>query len=224
MTVALLVMTDGRDGYLGPCLASVADYVRDAPISEWWMHDDTGDPDVRKALTVRWPHFRQIGGGPRRGFGGAISWAWTVLTAYSQARYVLHVEQDFVFTRPVDVPAMAAVLDARPYLTQMALRRQPWNRAEHAAGGVVEQHPADYTEVTDGGHVWLEHTRFWTTNPSLYPRSLCSRGWPDGLESEGRFGIALFGQDPAARAGFWGARGDGPWVEHIGHERVGVGY
>ena len=66
MTVALLVMTDGRYGYLGPCVASAAEHLRGGPITEWWMHDDTGDPAQRRALAAHLPHFEQIGAGPRR--------------------------------------------------------------------------------------------------------------------------------------------------------------
>jgi hypothetical protein len=220
--IALLVMTDGRDGYLKRCLeAATFTYDGDA---EFWMHDDTGDDAYRARLADEYPLFTQLGEGPRRGFGGAIAHAWRRLVTDSQARFVFHLEDDFLLTRPVNLSHLAEALDARPYLTQMALRRQPWNPAERAAGGLVEQHPDDYVEVRDGEHAWLEHRRFWTTNPSLYRRSLCSRGWMDSPHSEGFFGIQLFGQDPARRSAFWGARDSGVWAEHIGHERVGTGY
>ena len=55
-------------------------------------------------------------------------------------------------------------------------------------------------------------------------------GWPDGAESEGRFGIGLrtdgFDSVPGARVrfGYWGGRLSGEWVHHIGHRRAGVGY
>jgi hypothetical protein len=223
VSVALLVMTDGRDGYLGPAVASAAEHLHGS-IVEWWMHDDTGDPDQRAALAARYPHFEQVGAGSRRGFDGAIGRAWQVLADRSTADWVFHLEQDFLLRRPVDLDAMAAVLAAHPYLTQMALRRQPWSRPERVSGGVVEMHPEAYTDrADDQGRCWLEHRLFWTTNPSLYPAGLCRRGWPVGPQSEGRFALEVF-TDLGARAGYWGARTDEPWVEHIGHERVGHGY
>jgi hypothetical protein len=123
-------------------------------------------------------------------------------------------------------------MDANPHLVQMALRRQPWNAAERAAGGVVEQHPEAYTERRDkAGNVWLEHRLFWTTNPHLFRRSLCRMGWPNVPRSEGEWSHYLLrqgtwdgvaGDDVAF--GYWGARDSGPWIEHVGHRRVGTGY
>jgi len=220
----MLVMTDGRDDYLRACIEQPSPAGWNL-VTEWWMHDDTGDDAYRAELADRYPAFRQIGDGPRRGFGGAIARAWSVLRAQSAATFVLHLEADFLVVQPVDLVELVRVLAMHPHLAQIALRRQPWNPDEIAAGGVVEQHPDDYTEVCDDqGAVWLEHRRFFTTNPSLYRRSLCGRDWPTGRESEGRFGLALFAEDPATRCAFWGARDSGVWVEHIGHERVGTGY
>lgn len=223
--IALLVMTDGRDEYLDRCLTQPMDnLVGFGLVTEWWMHDDTGDEAYRSALAVRYPSHTPLHEGPRRGFGGAIGHAWERLRQESDAEFILHLEADFLFTKEVDLAALVDVLRARPYLTQMALRRQPWNEQERAAGGVVEQHPDDYTEAHCHAEAWLEHRRFWTTNPCLYRRSLCERGWPSGANSEGHFGVSLFAEDPARRSAFWGARDSGVWVTHIGAERVGHGY
>lgn len=223
--IAALVMTDGRDAVLDKMMAAWAPVLEHDLVTEHWFHDDTGDDGHRFALTLQYPAFGNLAlGRARAGFGGAIQHAWRQLARTSAARYVLHLEDDFTPAQPIDLAAMIRTLDEQPHLTQVALRRQPWNEAEHAAGGVVEQHPDDYVEVRDGEAVWLEHRRFWTTNPSLYRRSLCERGWPSGTNSEGRFGVDLFASDPALRSAFWGARDSGVWVEHIGNERVGTGY
>lgn len=223
MTIALLVVTDGRLDYLEQCIASAEQNLYGS-ISERWMYDDTGDDEHRRWLCGRFPQFIHVDDGPRQGFGGAINAAWRQLVACSVASYVFHVEQDFTFNRPVDLDAMTYVLDTHKHLIQLALRRQPWNPAEHAAGGVIEQYPDDYTECTDGEYQWLEHRRFFTTNPSLYRWQLMTRGWPDGEQSEGRFGFRLMTEDGFARFGFWGRREDPPAVHHIGQERVGHGY
>ena len=228
--VALLVMTDGRDDYLVHCLASVAERVR-GPISEWWMFDDTGDRAYRARLADRYPRFTHINGGRRQGFGGAIRYAWERLRADSDADYVFHVEQDFTFSREVDLSEMAEVLDEQPHLVQLALRRQAWSADEHAAGGVVQRHPEAYRETGDErGRRWLEHRLFFTTNPSLYRRSLCGAGWPTGEKSEGMFSVRLCetglpGVAPAdLRFGYWGAFDSGEWVHHIGRSRARGGY
>lgn len=228
MSVALLVMTDGRDEYLERTLASVSEML--PGLGSLWMHDDTGNDAYRAQLAARYPLFTQLGQGPRRGFGGAIRWAWANLATRATDRYVFHLEADFTFRTPVDWRHLAEVLELYPQLVQLALRRQAWNAAEIAAGGVIEQHPGDYTEHRYAGATWLEHRRFFTTNPCLYRRSLCGTGWPDVQFSEGMFGQrVLAGGTPEASAeqvrfGFWGARADPPAVEHIGTHRAGMGY
>jgi hypothetical protein len=128
---------------------------------------------------------------------------------------VFHLEDDFTFNRPVDLGAMAASSIENPNLVQLALRRQPWNDEERAAGGIVEQHPDDYDRpLRPHGHEWLEHRRFFTTNPSLYRRSLCALGWPDVEQSEGHFTHQLTRPRRALRV--LGPRHSGEWVTHIG--------
>lgn len=221
--ICLLVMTDGRDELLARTIESARASLT-GPITERVIYDDTGDPEHRNDLRARYPDFLVFGVG-RQGFGGAIASAWTVLRSASQARFVFHLEDDFVFGRPVDLAAMARVLDANYELVQLALRRQPWNEEERAAGGIIEQYPDDYDENWNGaGAHWLEHRRFFTTNPSLYRRKLLTdHDWPEVEHSEGVFTHQLL-TDPDTRFGFWGARDSGEWVEHIGVERAGIGY
>lgn len=223
MTICLLVVTDGREDYLTESVASALANL-DGPITEQVMFDDTGDPDYREHLAVRFPTFDLIHAGPRQGFGGAIQAAWSYLAERSHARFVWHHEQDFTYNRPVDLEAIAATLDDSPQLVQLALRRQPWNEHERLAGGIVEQHPDAYVDCFGPHGAWLEQRMFFTTNPSLYRRSLCSNGWPEGANTEGRFSHQLMQSDEAVRFGFWGARDSGEWVNHIGRERVGMGY
>lgn len=201
MTFALLLISDGRDEYRARTLASAKENL---PEPDWFI--EVADPEHRL------------------GFGGAIRKGWRRILAQTEAEYVFHLEADFVFNRPVYIAEMAAVLSARPHLVQLALRRQPWNAEEKAAGGIVEMHPEDYIECDLNGWRWLEHARFFTTNPCLYPREVCEYGWPDGEESEGRFGIGLRDRHPELRFGFWGSKDSGEAVEHIGVERKGNGY
>ena len=225
--ILLLVMTDGRRSCIERTLASAHERLR-GPISRRIIHDDSADPTYRAWLLRTFPDFEVVSTGRRSGFGGAIRSAWSHLARTADqdvAKYVFHLEDDFVFRRDVDVTLMAGVLAAQPRLVQLALRRQPWNDAERAAGGIVEQHPTAYTEVkVDARTAWLEHRLFFTTNPSLYRRSLTWRGWPEGSHSEGRFGIKLLEELPDARFAFWGTRDSGEWVEHIGDVRTGIGY
>lgn len=232
--IALLVMTDGRLNCLQRTIPSFL-FAVDRPdlVTELWIHDDSGDPAYHDTLVELFGPvgFRVVSTAGRSGFGGAIRSAWRTLREHSTAPYVFHLEDDFVFPRMVPLSDMVEVLGSIPRLAQMALRRQPWNAEERAAGGIVEQHPEDYGEhhiFVPGTNLrqvnWLEHRRFFTTNPGLYRRTLVtSRDWPDGANSEGRFGIDLFA-DGILTAGYWGTRDSGVWCEHIGLARVGTGY
>lgn len=220
--IGLLVMTDGRRDCIARTIPSALDNLK-GTISFGVIHDDSGDRDYRRWLVREFPDFEVRSTAGRSGFGGAIRSAWGYLETVPGLTYVFHLEDDFTFNWPVDLNAMRKILNARPYLVQLALRRQPWNDEERKAGGIVEQHPDDYEQQVDGFDVWLEHRRFFTTNPSLYRRSLLDVGWPDTAQSEGMFTHQLLA-DPEVRFGFWGARTSGQWVHHIGNQRVGTGY
>lgn len=227
--IALLVMADGREDYLAQCIASARENLA-GQITERWLYDETGDDAYRARLGQLYPEFIRIGVGPRRGFAGAIQDAWRHMLWYSRAEWVFHLEQDFTFNSPLNLDRVVEVIADLPYLVQMALRRQPWNDQERAAGGIVEQHPDDYVEGWSLGRAWLEHRRFFTTNPSLYRRSLCETGFHDPPHAEGMFTHRLLREGlpgvPAEkiRFGYWGSRNSRPWVEHIGYVRAGHVY
>lgn len=222
VSTALLVMTDGRDCIHETIDSALRNLYPLSEITEMWIHDDSASKAHTLQLIKRYPEFTVVSWESRRGFGGAIQGAWQVLREMSEADYVFHLEDDFTFNRPVDLLGMQRLLTERPKLSQVALRRQPWNDAERAAGGVVEQWPYTYHDHADHDLAWLEHGNFFTTNPCLYRSTLMDRTWPDGKESEGHFGMAL--KESGMNFAFWGSRDSGEWVTHIGHERNGLGY
>lgn len=199
MSVCLLTIGDGRDE------------LHDRSIESAKMH------------LPQFAHLVQIDDRDHQlGFAGAIASGWRQV-AMTAADWVFHLEADFIFNRPVDIAGMIHVLSEHRKLVQLSLKRQPWNKDERAAGGVVEAHPDDFTQITDAGHVWTEHRRYWTTNPSLYSVNWCRQGWPLEERSEGMWTQRLI-EDAAVRFGIWGAKFDPPAVEHIGTERAGHGY
>lgn len=221
--VCLLVITDGRRDCISRTIPSALGNLKGS-ITRKLIYDDSGDDGHHDWLVDTFPGF-EVFSHPmgRQGFGGAIRAAWAHLHDILEP-VVVHVEDDFLFNRQVPLDEMIAVLQANPHLLQMALRRQPWNDEERAAGGIVELHPDDFYDRTDGVHHWLEHRRFWTTNPCVYRSEIMwKHPWPKGPNSEGRFTIDLC-RSPKVRFGFWGARDSGEWVEHIGTERIGTGY
>lgn len=220
--IALLVMTDGRDTIYQTI--PTAEAFLDGPISERWIHDDSGDPANTEKLRRIFPEWTVVSTAGRSGFGGAIRSAWHTLREQSSADFVFHLEDDFTFHRLVPLDQLALLLLRHPELAQVALRRQPWNAEELAAGGIVELHPDDFVDEHDPYFDldYLSHRRFFTTNPGLYRRELMARDWPEGAESEGRFSIEVFAD--GFRSAYFGARDSGEWCHHIGRHRVGTGY
>lgn len=199
MTVCLLLISDGRDEYRDRTMASAKEML---PQPNWMVEIDDSDH--------------------RLGFAGAIAEGWRQVRE-TGAEWVFHLEGDFTFGEPIAVDRMIAVLERKPYLAQMTLKRQPVNAEEAAAGGLVERSPDAFTQKVEHGDAWTEHREYWSTNPCVYASAFCAQGWPQVDKSEGIFTHRLL-EDPDLRFGMWGAKYDPPRVEHIGVERAGHGY
>lgn len=196
MSTCLIVICDGRDQIHQRALASAEENLP-------WFDQVVEVDDRDHAL----------------GYAGAIRTAW----AQVEADWVFHFEADFLFKAPVPVGQMIRLIERRPYLRQVALKRQAWNPYEKQAGGVVELDPDVFIEQSDQVCTWTEHRRFFTTNPSVYPAGICRIGWPHQQESEGYFTYRLL-VDPLVRFAYWGPKLSQPLVEHIGLGRRGTGY
>lgn len=222
--ICALVRTDGRRDYIESAIQSLEEMVT-GPITRRIIHDDSGDPNYAGWLAATFPGWQIHSTGSRSGFAGAIQSAWRLLEDV-ESYYVFDVEDDFIYNEPVDLDALVELLRMRPYLAQIALKRQPWGT--EPPGGFMAQAPSWYVQWPG----WVETRRNWTTNPSVYRRDLVYLGWPDAPDSEGYFGFALkedFGLPWGIEAGdvqfgIWGRIDDPPAIDHIGEERIGVGY
>lgn len=199
MSVCLLRIRDGRDAYHEASLASAQEML---PVFDEIVTIDDRAHEL--------------------GFAGAIADGWRQVLG-TGCDWVMHLELDFTFNAPVDVHRMIEVLQRRWDIAQIVLKRQAVNAEEKAAGGIVEVHPADFTQIHDGGCVLTTHRRFWSTNPSIYSTRWCRLGWPQQQHSEGVFTHQLLA-DPVLRFAFWGAKHAPPLVRHIGDIRAGGGY
>lgn len=199
-----LVMTDGRDGLLAHTLETMNQFLDPAP-QRTIIHDDTGSAGHRRMLQLRYMGVAEvIGTGPRRGFAGAIQHAWRMIGEdYAPSPFIFHTEDDMALIGPVDLREMAHALIAFPDVAQLALLRGPVNASEESAGGVIEQRPGHYlTEhCLAGCCTWRSHTLYWTTNPSLFRTDILSLGWPDGPDSEAKFGPHVLNHLNALRGG-----------------------
>lgn len=223
--ITLLVMTDGRMRYLRETVAAAeAPWKLFGAVTRRLIHDDSGDPAFAKWLHKEYgDRFEIYSTGRRSGFGGAIISAWEQLQSDNN-EWIFHLEDDFIIQELIPLSEIITIMNRNPHIVQMALRRQPWNEQEKAAGGVVQLDPDSYTEVDNGLHTWLEHRNFFTTNPSLYRKSLLDYGWPTGNSSEGKFTHKVFNSDSSLVSGYWGGIDVKPQVIHIGDYRNGAGY
>lgn len=204
MSVALVVVTDGRWDYLSRTLAA-ARYALLYPFAHLRIVDDSGTGDP-----VIWPDgFEVIRHPARRGLAAAVRTAWTGLPP--EIDFVWHLEEDFLLAESVDVDGMAVCLKEHPELAQLVLKRQPWAPVEVEAGGIIETAPGDY-EDRDG---YVEHRRIFSLNPCLIPRDVIDLGWPAGNEAEFTRQLVEAGRTFA----FWGRREDPPRCVHIGAHR-----
>lgn len=219
--VTLVVFTDGRRDCLEQTLASASENLSGVEFSHRVMVNDSLNAEYAEWLLDTYHDFEHIRHTEKKGFCGAIQSAWRSLTPDTQ--YVFHLEDDFIFNRPVPLHDMIAVLDANPNLVQIALRRQAWSADEVLAGGVVEMWPEEYAGTGSNFGNWLEHRLFFTTNPSIYPVHITTAGWPDAPACEQKFTDSVL-EDPDACFAYWGKRTDDPWVRHIGNVRAGEGY
>lgn len=217
----LLVLTNGRREWIGRTLASIEKHV--APIDRRLIVDDSGDGEYVEWLRASFPGVR-VDGHRHLGHGPAVHRALLTAAAIG-AEWVFVCEDDMEFTERIDLTAMVSVMDDRPGLVQMVVRRQAWFPTELEAGGMIERFdPHAFTEHTDGANHWLEHRLFYSMNPHLVRRTfLAGHPWPPRPNSEHHFSRRLFA-DRSLRSGLWGKRDDPPRVIHIGTDRTGTGY
>lgn len=226
--IAALMITDGRrPEYLRMALDAWSENLVGVDIC--YLYDGSGGSvEVFEAVPPEWVVYIPGNRGERTpppGFAEAIREAWAFASDDRiDASHILHLEDDFIPTGPVDVTEMAAILDEYPRFSQVALMRQPWSPEEKAAGGIIETDPLAYWDV-EGAVTpdFIEHRKFFTTNPCLIPRRIfAEKTWPEAPDSERKF------SDELVRDGFGfcflGRRNDPPRVLHIGAERVGEGY
>lgn len=212
-TLAVLTHNDAR--HLEDCLASFRRFVNPEPATSVLVIDGPVDPGFQRANDAGIDTVDIIV--PQGGFCQATRALWCLAAALPN-EWVFWLEGDFLFTRPVDLVAIARTLDRHPDLAQMSLMRNAANSEETAAGGLVPLHPDWFQWHTD----FMSQQTYWTTNPALTRASLMrEHDWPLTPRCEGVFTAQLKDARAGTRFGVWGS-GE-PWVQHVG-VRNGIGY
>lgn len=220
--VDVICLTAGRQEYLTRTLASFTERVH-GTIANRTIIDDSGNERYGRWLKSRYPDWEIHSTGGKTGFTKAIRAAWWHERHRAKGSpYIFHLEEDFVFDRDVDLGEdMIPILERNRKIAQVALLRAPFFPPEIEAGSIINEDPGAYEQQTDGERTWLVHQKFFTTNPSVYRRSLImSAQWPNVRHSETAFTRRMVQR--GHRFAFLG-EGDS-YVTHIGVERTNHGY
>jgi hypothetical protein len=201
VNIALMVITDGRWDYLQQTLQSASECLN-YPFSQRLLVDDSGE-----SVGFAPDGFDIIRNLPRKGLAGAIQTGWDHLN--EDIDFVFHLEDDFVFPEPVDIPWMVEYLKADPSLAQIALHRQPWSPEERQAGSIYNLSPERFTQRPG----WISQRHLFTFNPCLYPVEITK--YTADLEAE----LTAALKSDGWQFGYLGNLDDEPRCLHIGVRR-----
>jgi hypothetical protein len=222
------IFNDGRNDYLEQTLSTFSEQVVFPEKPFKILFDDMPDGrDVAflKRLAVRFGIDEVVLNDVNVGLFANVMQAWASLPPGTQ--HVFHLENDFVFHVPVDVAAMARVLD-NPTICNVTLLRQAWYQDERRAGGLFANSPGAFSEREVNGIAVCLHREYFGFNPGLYRsdvvRVLPEPSWPSGcipwLEQIVR--DQLLAEDASRQFAVLGRLSDPPRVLHIGYRRVGT--
>lgn len=221
MKVLLGIIGNGRADLLERTVASLEEKVK-YPFFKRILIDDTGRAEYAVELEEKYgTRYHIIAHPENRGLSGSVRTLWEAAQILD-VDYIFHVEEDFTFNADIDIEKLISILTMAPHLWQVALKRQPVNPEEAEVGGFMQQDPGAYTQYYsnhDPSLVWVEHRKFFTLNPCLYPLSITRPLWPKG-GGEREFSQHVF-QNPENACAFFGAVDDPPLVDHIGNYRGG---
>ena len=223
-SIAWAVTTDGRKEFIEAAMPTWHDLTGN--VIARIIVDDSGDPAYREWLRATYGGADIVHvGGDRMGYNAAMKRMREVGLA-TGADYIFHLEDDFKLMRPLDLDDLTSVMEANPMLAQMALVRGPWYHNEVAHGGMIQALKAQgcaFTECGWGGTYWIEHRAVWTANPSVFPKKIAMRHYPDGDWSESAF-MRDIRETTRFKCAYWGRMTDEPMVDHIGTYKMGTGY
>lgn len=217
--VCWLLITDGRLGVLEKTLDSWKEKLC-ARISHIMIVDDSGEKSYNERMSKL--HSHEVDAiyhhTKRLGYSATIQDSWSKIPA--DCHYILHLEDDFLLNRELDLSQMIDVLKHDKKVAQIGMLRQPWSAAEINVGGFLKLYPADYHNAVyciGARHYYpvIINSHNWSFNPCIYPREITELGFPSGsYEAECKFTEKL--KDRICL--IWGPLNQEPLVHHFGQQ------
>jgi hypothetical protein len=220
MKVLLGIIDNKRPDYLSKTISSLEDNI-DFDFTAKVLIDDSGDEIYSQyLLDVYGDKYSIISHPENKGLSGSIRTLWS-LAKDLNVDYVFHLEGDFTFNEKIDIYNLHKIFGVEQHLAQIALKRQPVNLEEAKFNGFMNMDPSAYQDkfIPEINYYWVEHRKFFTLNPSLYPKWVIELGWENGW-GEKEFTDRLLA-DSLVKCGFYGEKSDNPRVHHIGDFRAG---
>lgn len=214
--IVLGIIGNGRKDLLDQTVKSALEHLK-CDFYEYIMVNDTGNQEYSDLLNKEYSNnWKVINHESNQGLSGSIRSLWAKAIDL-EADYVFHLEEDFLFNVDIDIDTMKNIL-SNTNISQVALKRQPWNEHEAASGGLLEQYSnLLIPNYCDNGVKYMTHRILFTLNPCLYPRWVMDLGWQQGW-GEREYTDMLF-SNPNIVGAYLGDTFDPPTVHHIGHYR-----
>ncbi len=216
VTIALIVITDGRADFLAETLAAAYEYL--PPFDTRFIIDDSGNNDYANWLRANYsliagPHlgYEVVHHNTRRGLAGAVQSGFDTALR-TDCDYAFWLEDDMVFHRTPPVIDACAALDKNFELANMGFKRAVTDPSE---GADVLATMVERSTVHHVGPKFTTHDYIFSLNPGLIPRRTLELGWDAGNEAGQT--AALLGQ--GFRFGMWGAPFGPDYIETIGTGR-----
>jgi hypothetical protein len=139
--------------------------------------------------------------------------------------FFFHLEDDWVFLRPVDLDALVGLMRNHPFIDHIRLSKErikPKAWLYHTSEDISEEVLADNAQVEIGG-IALVKTHTWSFNPSLARTEVVKRfvSLPAGWYNAEQY-LSRHYPEAAPRRGVYilGRIGDPPLVRDIGRNRL----
>jgi hypothetical protein len=142
-TVTVVVTSGGteetwpeRSAYLRASLASLTEQVT-GPIVQRVVYSDWPEVLQPELEAIAGEFGFYVVGGQHVGYTEMRQRLWKYLARRAQGTYIFSTEDDFAFTRPVDLQPMIDTLALEPHIVQVALLRDACYEDERQTGGIL---------------------------------------------------------------------------------------